>query len=131
MRAALASARTVAVVGLSPNPGRDSHRVASYLQDAGYRIVPIHPVGGTILGEPVLPGIGDLPSGSRVDLVNVFRRPDALPALVSELPAGDGRTLWLQYGVTHPEAEAAALAAGWNLVVNRCALVEHRRLLRT
>ena len=131
IREVLETARTVAVVGLSPRPHRDSHRVAAYLQAAGYRIVPIHPAGGTILGETVRTGLAGLPAEERVDSVDVFRRPEALPDLVAELPPGEGRTLWLQLGVTHPEAEEAALEAGWNLVVNRCALVEHRRLIGT
>jgi predicted CoA-binding protein len=131
IRDALLAAKTVAVVGLSPRPERDSHRVAAYLQASGYRIVPIHPAADTILGETARARVIDAPPSERPDLVDVFRRPDALPALVSELPEGEGRTLWLQVGVTHPEAEEAALAAGWNLVVDRCALVEHRRLVGT
>jgi len=129
LREALIAAKTVAVVGLSPHPHRDSHRVAAYLQATGYRIVPIHPSGGTILGEPARARVADVASTERVDLVDVFRRPDALPELVSDLPEGSGRTLWLQLGVSHSQAEDSALAAGWNLVVDRCALVEHRRLL--
>jgi predicted CoA-binding protein len=129
VREILRVVRTVAVVGLSPKPHRDSHRVAAYLQASGYRIIPVHPVGSRILGETVYPSLDAIPPTDEVDLIDVFRRPDALPALVSGLPDGRSRTLWLQFGVGHPVAEEAALAAGWNLVANRCLLVEHRRLL--
>ena len=130
VREILREARTVAVVGLSPEPHRDSHRVAAYLQTSGYRIIPVHPVGGKILGETVYPSLDAIPPTDEVDLIDVFRRPEALPALVSGLPESRSRTLWLQLGVGHSAAEEAALAAGWNLVADRCMLVEHRRLLR-
>ena len=124
----LRTVRTLAVAGLSPHPHRDSHRVAAYLQAAGYRIIPVHPAGGEILGETVHPGLDAIPRDEEVDLVNVFRRPDALPSLVSPVVEIGPRAVWLQLGVTHPEAEEALLDAGMDLVVNRCMLVEHRRL---
>jgi predicted CoA-binding protein len=120
--------RTVAVVGLSPRPDRPSHQVASYLQAQGYRVRPVHPGEPAILGEPAVGSLAQIEDPGSVDVVNVFRRPDALPALVDEAKALGIGTLWFQLGVTHPEAEAAALDAGIDLVVDRCLLVEHRRL---
>lgn len=129
LAALLRKVKTVAVVGLSPHPDRDSHRVAAYLQRAGYRILPIHPASASILGEPSYPSLAAIPSDVRVDLVDVFRRPDALPGVVEDAILLGPPALWFQFGVTHPEAEAAALAAGMDLVVDRCIMVEHRRLL--
>jgi uncharacterized protein len=129
LAALLRRVRTVAVVGLSPHPDRDSHRVSAYLQRAGYRIVPIHPAGVSILGEPSYPSLAAIPSDVRVDLVDVFRRPEALPAVVEDATRLGQPALWFQFGVTHPEAEEAALAAGMDLVVDRCIMVEHRRLV--
>jgi predicted CoA-binding protein len=125
----LRKVRTIAVVGLSPHPDRDSHRVSAYLQRAGYRILPIHPAGLTILGEPSYPSLAAIPSDLPVDLVDVFRRPDALPAVVEDAIRLGPPALWFQFGVTHREAEEAALAAGMDLIVDRCIMVEHRRLV--
>jgi predicted CoA-binding protein len=130
LREVLTRTRRIAVIGLSPRPHRDSHRVARYMQSAGYRIVPVHPEGGTILGEPVHVSLAGIPDPDTIDLVNVFRRPDALPDLVAELAPLHPPVVWLQFGVVHPEAEKRALELGMNLVVDRCLLVEHRRLMK-
>jgi predicted CoA-binding protein len=129
LKGILGAARRIAVVGLSPRAERPSHGVAAYLQDVGYRIVPVTPRGGRILGEPAHPSLADLPSHLRPDIVDVFRRPEALPQVVEDAILAGCSFLWFQLGVTHPQAEARALGAGINLVVNRCLLVEHRRLL--
>jgi predicted CoA-binding protein len=129
IRELLEQTATVAVVGLSPRPERPSHRVAAYLQQVGYRIVPVHPEGGTTLGERVYGCLTDLPRSLRVDVIDVFRRPSALPDLIPRAVHVGPRVLWFQLGVTHPEAEARALEGGLDLVVDRCMLVEHRRLL--
>ncbi len=126
----LTRVRTIAVVGLSPRPDRDSHRVAAYLQAAGYRVVPVHPAGGVILDEAVYPSLRDVPEGIQVDLVDVFRRGDHLPGVVAEAVASrPGIPLWLQFGVVHAEAEETALEAGLDVVVDRCIKVEHARLV--
>ena len=127
--ALLRATRRIAVVGLSPRPERASHRVALYLQGAGFRIVPVNPRGGALLGEPAHASLSELPATHRPDLVDVFRRPDALPDVVEDAIRAGCDRLWLQLGVTHPEAERRALAAGIDLVVDRCLLVEHQRLL--
>jgi predicted CoA-binding protein len=129
LREVLARTRRIAIIGLSPRPHRDSHRVAQYLQSVGYRIVPVHPEGGTVLGEPVHVSVAGIPDPDTIDLVDVFRRPDALPDLVEELAPLHPPLVWLQLGVVHEEAEARALDLGMNLVVDRCLLVEHRRLM--
>jgi len=129
LRELLSRVRTVAVVGLSPKPFRDSHRIAAYLQQAGYRVLPVHPVGGTILGETAYPSLAAIPADREVDLIDVFRRPDTLPGLVAEAVGWRaGIPFWFQLGVVNPSAEEAALAAGSDLVADRCILVEHRRL---
>jgi len=129
LREILARTRRIAVIGLSPRPYRDSHRVSRYMQSARYRIVPVHPEGGTILGEPVHTSLAGIPDPDTIDLVNVFRRPDALPDLVEELASLLPPVVWLQLGVVHAGAEERALELGMNLVVDRCLLVEHRRLM--
>jgi hypothetical protein len=125
----LRGARTIAVVGLSPRPDRDSHRVARYLQGAGYRIVPVNPGHASLLGEPCFPSLAEVPAEIPLDLADVFRAPESLPDLVRDAVARRVRVLWFQLGVLNPAAEEAALAAGIDLVVDRCILVEHRRLL--
>jgi len=129
LRGVLARTRRIAVIGLSPRPHRDSHRVARYLQSVGYRIVPVHPEGGVTLGEPVFGSVGEIPEPETIDLVDVFRRPDALPGLMEELAFLHPPAVWLQFGVVHEGAEARALELGMNLVVDRCILIEHRRLM--
>jgi uncharacterized protein len=120
----LTSARTIAVVGLSPDPGRPSHGVARALQRFGYRIIPVTPAGGEILGERAVPDLDSLAEalapGERVDIVDVFRRPEAVPAIVDDcirlrLPA-----LWLQEGVIDDAAAQRAQAAGIFTVMDRC-----------
>jgi len=125
----LERARTVAIVGLSSNPVRDSHGIGRYLQSVGLRVLPVHPAGGEILGERAYPSLEALVAVERPDIVDVFRRPEALPALVEEAVRLKAGPLWFQLGVTHPEAEARALAGGLDLVVNRCIYIEHRRLV--
>jgi len=125
----LRSARTIAVVGCSPKTHRDSHRVAAYLQRAGYRIVPVNPGFDEILGEPCYPDLRSIPDDVEVDIVDVFRRAEHVPPIVDAAIARGVGAVWLQLGVTHPEAEARAREAGMVVVSNRCLKVEHRRLV--
>lgn len=126
----LATCRTVAVVGLSPKPHRDSFRVAQYMQAHGWRIVPINPVaiGTGILGETVYATLTDAAAQVKLDLVNVFRNSDDVPPVVDEAIAIGVPALWLQLGVSHDAALAKARAAGLVAVQNRCLKVEHARL---
>ena len=118
---------TIAVVGCSPKPHRDSHRVAAYLQRHGYRIVPVNPGHDEILGERCFPDLGSIPEEVDVDLVDVFRRPEHVPAIIDAAIVRGVGAVWLQLGVTHPEAEARAREAGVVVVSDRCLKVEHRR----
>ena len=122
----MTTGNTVAVVGISPDPGRASHRVASYLQSAGYRIIPVRPDGDEILGEKVYRSLLDIPFA--VDIVDVFRKPDAVYSIAMEAIQIGASTLWLQEGVANADAEALARDAGMAVVSNLCMLKEHRRL---
>jgi uncharacterized protein len=121
--------RTVAVVGLSPKPYRDSHEIASYIQRQGWRIVPINPAAGVaeILGEKVYPSLIEAAQHVQIDLVDVFRNSADVPPVADEAIAIRAKALWLQLGIEHPAAAEKARAAGLMVVQNKCLLVEHRR----
>ncbi len=123
----LKDARTIAVVGLSANRFRPSHGVSAYMQRAGYRIIPVNPAEAEVLGEKAYPTLEAIPEP--VDVVNVFRRPEFGPAIVESAIRIGARALWLQEEVVHEEAAARAAAAGLDVVMDRCILKEHRRLL--
>ena len=129
IRRILQNHRTVAVVGLSPKPHRDSHEIASYLQRQGWRIVPINPAAGVaeILGEKVYPSLIEAAKHIQIDLVDVFRNSADVPPVADEAIAIGAKALWLQLGIEHPAAAEKARAAGLLVVQNRCLLVEHRR----
>ena len=122
----LRSARTVAVVGLSPKELRASYFVGFYLQRNGYRVIPVNPRESEILGERCYPSVSAVPEP--VDIVNVFRAPAAVPGIVEE-SAGKARALWLQYGVIHMQAAERAETLGLQVVMDRCMKVEHARHL--
>lgn len=125
-RAALAGVCTVAVVGLSPNPDRPSYHVASYLKEQGFTIVPIRPGAARILDEPAYPSLTAY--GRPVDLVDIFRRSEAVPEIVDEAIRLGCKVIWMQEGIAHEPAAAAARAAGLKVVQNRCVLKVHRAL---
>lgn len=122
----LATAKTIAVVGCSADPGKASHEVAAYLQAQGYRTIPVNPRGGTILGETVYPDLASIPFP--VDLVDVFRPPADCPGVARQAVAIGAKTLWLQLGIVSDEAATIARAGGLAVVMDRCTLIEHRRL---
>lgn len=124
----LREARTVAVVGLSPNPTRPSHGVARYLQRAGYRIVPINPGHATILGERSYPTLAAAARDSVIDVVDVFRRSEYAGGVVDEAIPLQPKLIWLQQGVLDEAAAARAAAAGIPCVMDRCLAVEHQLL---
>lgn len=130
IRDILASVRTIAVVGISANPDRPSHFVAAFLADQGYRVIGVSPglAGQQMFGETVRATIADLPDG--VDMIDIFRRPEDVPAVVDEALARfpDLPAIWMQIGVAHPGATATARAAGVIVVENRCPKVEIPRL---
>ncbi len=126
IKALLARAKTIAVIGLSPDPDRPSYSVSLYMQRQGYRIVPVRPGGGSVLGEPCHARLADIPFP--LDIVDVFRAPEYVAAHVDELLALPGKpALWLQEGVVDEAAAARARAAGHLVVMDRCLLKEHRR----
>jgi len=128
VRDALGRARTIAVVGLSDKPERDSNEVARYLQSEGYRIVPVNPMLPEVLGERSYPSLAAIPPEVRVDIVDVFRRSDQVPPVVDEAIARKAPVVWMQLGVENADAAAKARAAGITVFENLCIMVQHRRL---
>jgi uncharacterized protein len=130
IRELLSAPRTWAVVGCSPSPARDSHRIARLLQERGNRIVPVNPdsAGEQILGEPVRAALHDLGDDAGVDVVDIFRRADAAGAHVDEAIAIRAGTVWMQLGVIDEAAAARARAAGLQVVMDRCPAIEIRRM---
>lgn len=122
----LRSARTIAVVGLSSKPWRPSHGVAEYMQRAGYRIIPVNPNETEVLGEKAYPHLEAVPE--KVDIVNVFRRPEFVPEIVEAAIRIGAPAIWMQEGVVNEEAAERARQAGLFVVMDRCILKEHRRL---
>jgi len=118
---------TVAVVGLSPKPHRDSFGVAQYMQAHGWRIVPINPNASEILGEKSYATLTEAAQHERIDLVDVFRNSDDVPPVVDEAIAIGAPAIWLQLGIAHDAATAKARAAGLQVVQNKCLKVEHAR----
>ncbi len=129
LRAILGRARTVAVVGLSDKPDRDSNEVARYLQAKGYRIVPVNPQLSEVLGERAYPSVSAIPPEIRLDVVDIFRRSDQVPPIVDEAIARRVPVVWMQLGVESPAAAAKARAHGLVVVENSCIMQQHRRLV--
>ena len=123
----LRAARTVAIVGLSKDPLRPSNFIGFYLKRHGYKIVPVNPREQEILGERSYPSLTDIPFP--VDIVDVFRRPDAVPDIAREAVAIGAKALWLQFGVISPEGARIAEDGGLDVVMDRCMKVEHARYL--
>jgi hypothetical protein len=128
IRHILQHAKTIAVLGLSDDPTRPSHGVAAYMQRAGYHIIPVNPALTEILGEPCYPTLTEAARHEKIDVVDVFRHSDAVPAIVDEAIALGLPALWLQEGVVHEAAAEKARRAGLRVVMDRCILKEHRRL---
>ena len=123
----LTQCRSIAVVGLSPKPHRDSYKVSRYMQQQGWRIIPINPNATEVLGETAYPSLSAAAQVERIDLVNVFRNSEDVPPVVDEAIAVGARALWLQLGITHSAAVDKARAAGLWAVQDRCLMVEHAR----
>lgn len=124
----LKNAQRIAVVGISDKPHRDSHRVARYLQAAGYEILPVNPLLTEVLGQKVFASLDEI--AAPVDIVNVFRRSEEVPAVVEQAIAIGAKAIWLQLGVVHAEAAEKAREAGLEVVMDRCIMVDHAQLLR-
>jgi predicted CoA-binding protein len=123
----LAHCRTVAVVGLSPDPQRASFDVSRYMQAQGWRIIPVNPPATTVLGEKAYPTLGEAARHVHIDLVNVFRNSADVPPVADEAIAIGAKALWLQQGIRHDGAAAMCRAAGMLVVQDKCLMVEHLR----
>jgi len=121
-----ANPRTIAVIGLSDSPAKPSHYVSAYMQQHGYTIYPVNPSLPAVLGEKSYASLSDLPV--KPDIVDVFRLPKFIPAIVDEMLKLGLKNLWVQQGIVHLEAAARAEAGGIHVVMDRCIMVEHRQL---
>jgi hypothetical protein len=115
--------RVVAVVGLSADPDRPSYRVAKYLQEHGYRIVPVNPACQEILGEKCYAGLRDIPFP--VEIVDIFRKVEAIPEIVADAIAVGAKVVWMQQGLEEPHSARSAQQAGLRVVMDRCMKIEH------
>jgi uncharacterized protein len=129
LRSLLGEARVIAVVGISSKEWRPSHDVASYLQDHGYRIVPINPNETEVLGEPAYPTLLDIPKDVRVDVVDVFRRAEHTPAVARDAVKIGARLLWLQEGIVSEEAARIAQEGGLDVIMGVCIKKARQRLM--
>jgi predicted CoA-binding protein len=126
VRAIFRKYRTVAVVGLSAKPERDSYKVAEYLKGRGFKIVPVNPGQKAILDETCYRSLKDLPFS--VDIVDIFRRPEAVPPIVDEAVAIGAKVIWMQLGIVHNEAARKARGVGLEVVMDKCIKIEHMRI---
>jgi len=129
VRNLLETARRIAVVGCSPRPDRDSHRIAKYLIGAGYDVVPVNPGQSRILDRDCYPDVVSIPGG--VDIVDIFRSPDQVPPVVEDAIAAKAKAAWMQLGAGNDEAAKRAGDAGLLVVMEQCIMVVHRSLFGT
>jgi predicted CoA-binding protein len=126
IRDILATPRTIAVVGCSPDPDRDSHEIAALLKAKGHKIIPVNPTSKEILGERCFASLTDIPEP--VDMVDVFRRPEHVDQIAADSITIGAKILWLQLDVINEPAARKAQAAGLTVVMDRCPAIEYRRL---
>ena len=127
IRKVLRDSKTIAVVGLSPKPHRPSHQVASYLMEVGYTIIPVNPGQNTILGRTCYPNLRAIPTP--VDMVDIFRRQEAVLPIVEDAISIGAQFIWMQEGIINKEAAAKAESAGLTVIMNRCTKIDHMNLL--
>ena len=125
----LRTAHTIAVVGVSARPERDSHDVAGYLHRHGYRVIPVNPALTELFGEAVYPDLAAIPASVPIDIVDIFRRPEFIPAIVDQAIARGARAVWVQLGLADEASARRARAAGLTVVMDRCIKVDHAHLL--
>ena len=123
----LLSAKTIASVGLSSNPGKESYWIVQYLQEHGYHIIPVNPTTAEILGEKAYPDLESVPE--KVDVVQVFRKSEDVPPVVDSAIKAGAKVVWMQEGIVNEEAAQKARAAGLQVVMDACMRATHRRLL--
>ena len=131
IKSILETSRTVAVVGLSRDPSKASHGVAQYLQSAGYRIIPVNPFADQVLGETSYKSLLDVPE--TIDVVDIFRPSEDVPAIVEEAiqlknKLGRPKVIWMQLGIVNKDAAERAKKAGFTVIMDRCMMIEHKRL---
>jgi uncharacterized protein len=127
MKDILLSAKTIASVGLSSNPAKESFGIVQYLKDQGYRIIPVNPSATEIMGEKAYPDLSSIPD--KVDVVQVFRKPEDVPPVVDEAIKIGAKVVWMQEGITHEESAQKARQAGLQVVMNMCMRSAHRGLI--
>lgn len=127
MKEILLSAKTIASVGLSSSPEKESFWIVKYLQEQGYRIIPVNPTAEEILGEKAYPDLDSVPE--KIDVVQVFRKPEDVPPVVDSAIKVGARAVWMQEGIVHEEAAQKAREAGLQVVMDACMRVTHRRLI--
>ena len=127
MKDILISAKTIASVGLSSNPQKESYAIVSYLKEQGYRIIPVNPTADEILGERSYPDLLSIPE--KVDVVQVFRKPEDVPPVVDEAIKIGAKVIWMQEGIRHEASAQKAREAGLKVVMDACMRATHRRLM--
>ena len=127
LRQILKTVKTVACVGVSSNPEKASYEIFQYLADAGYHMIPVNPTTPEILGRKSYPDVPSIPE--KVDVVQIFRRPEDVPPIVEQAIKAGAKVVWMQEGIVNQEAAATAEKAGLQVVMNRCMMKTHQRLL--
>lgn len=122
----LKTSKTIAVVGLSPKIERPSHYVSAYMQAQGYTIIPVNPGQTEIMGKKCYKTLAEVPEP--IDIVNIFREPEAIPGIVEEAIQKNAKVIWMQLGIANNEAAKRAMDAGLTVVMNRCIMVEHQNI---
>lgn len=128
IRKILLGAKTIALVGASIKPWRDSNKIMKYLLQQGYEVIPVNPKYSEVLGMSCIPSLPEIPE--ELDIVDVFRRAEAVGPIADDAIALRAKTLWMQLGIVNEKAAGRAEEAGLNVIMDRCIMVEHRRLLR-
>jgi predicted CoA-binding protein len=119
--------RSIAIVGLSGNPEKDSYRVANYMKENGYRVIPVNPNYRTIIDEECYPSLLDVPD--RLEIVNIFRKPETVAEIVDQAILKNASAIWMQEGIVSDPAAEKAREAGLKVIMDRCIMVEHRALM--
>ena len=127
LREILQSAKTIAVVGLSSSQEKESYRIASYLREQGYRVIPVNPTAPEIMGEISYPDLQSVPE--KIDVVQVFRKSEDVPPIVDDAIQAGAKVVWMQEGIVHEKAAQKALEAGLQVVMDACMRSSHRRLI--
>ena len=127
LREILLSAKTIASVGVSSNQNKESYWIASYLKEQGYKVIPVNPTADEILGEKSYPDLASVPE--KIDVVQVFRRPEDVPPVVDDAIQAGAKVVWMQEGIAHEESAQKARQAGLHVVMDACMRSTHRRLI--